>query len=54
MNRTLTFVLTCISLPAWSASPITSVSTSKPSAMHSPVKLLPECLAQESHLSAAT
>ena len=25
MNRTLTFVLACISLPAWSASPITSV-----------------------------
>ncbi|WP_122574523.1 hypothetical protein [Pseudomonas viridiflava] len=27
MNRTLTFVLACISLPAWSASPINSVVT---------------------------
>ncbi|MBI6576183.1 hypothetical protein YA0001_16185 [Pseudomonas viridiflava] len=27
MNRTLTFVLVCISLPVWSASPITFVAT---------------------------
>lgn len=56
MNRTLAFVLACISLPVWSASPITFVA--KPLGKHiqtlSNAFAWPRCLAQASHLNAAT